>query len=112
MGMSFTKGVDIGSTELAVGNTKHHNLIDLAVANEDGDRTNVSQLTSLIHIASTAPNSNPSNSLDGNKCRRFCNGHTFSRGGRVWVFFPVVDYSTSCNNWGKYGEFISRDEWS
>lgn len=59
MVMSFTKGVDIAPNELAVSNTKHHNLVDLATSNGDGDRSNFAQGTSIVHVATAAPTANP-----------------------------------------------------
>lgn len=97
MALSFTKGVDIAPTETSVSNTKHHNLVDNATTNNDGDRTNTSQNTSLVHVASSAPTSNPV-PINGHLWYDSTNDVLMEYDGTAWL--PVARGGTVTNKSG------------
>jgi hypothetical protein len=59
MALSFTRGITIGAAELAVPNTSFHALVDDATINTAATRSNFAQSASIVHVASSAPTSNP-----------------------------------------------------
>jgi hypothetical protein len=85
--MTFTKGTDIAASEEDVSNTKHHSLVDSATTNNDGDRTNMAQGTSLVHVASSAPTANPT-PINGHLWYDSTNNILMEYDGTAWL--PVA----------------------